>query len=500
MDIVQIFDTTLRDGEQSPGASMSLSQKLEIALQLEKLGVDCIEAGFPISSPHQFDACKKISETVKNSTIAVLARSTHKDLDAAAESIRDAARPRIHTFISTSPIHMKYKLKMDPETVLERIKDSVQYARNLVPEVEFSPEDATRTEFDFLCKAVEIAVRAGATIINIPDTVGYTISTEYHNIITLLKERIPGMENVILSTHCHNDLGLAVSNSLAAVQAGARQIEVTINGIGERAGNTALEEVVMALYVRRDVLNVETNIQTKYLYPTSRLLSHIVGFPIARNKAVVGENAFAHEAGIHQDGMLKNRETYEIMTPEVVGRSESKIVLGRHSGKHGLKHRLKQLEISVPEENFEKLYENFTDLADKKKEIFDEDLYSLISTSIGSDANIYELTELNVVTETGKNATASVTVKSAEEVLKGSATGDGPVAAIFVAIEKAMGISPKLVEFDVQAITPGKQSIGEASVIITHNNKKSAGRGSSTDIVEASAIAYLNAISHSMLL
>ncbi len=500
MEHVHIFDTTLRDGEQSPGASMSLSQKLEIAVQLETLGVDIIEAGFPISSPHQFDACKKISETIQQSTIAALARAVEKDIDTAYEAIKKAKNPRIHTFIGTSPIHMKYKLNKTEAEVLEGITHSVTYARNLVPEVEFSAEDATRTDREFLCRAVDTAVKAGATIINIPDTVGYTVPSEYIDIITMLKERVPGLDNTIISTHCHDDLGLAVANSLSGIEAGARQVEVTINGIGERAGNTALEEVVMSLYVRKDTLKKSTNIRTQYLYPTSRLLSSIIGFPIARNKAIVGENAFAHEAGIHQDGMLKHRETYEIMTPKTVGRSDSKIVLGRHSGRHGLKHRLEQLEIKIADEKFEVLYENFTQLADKKKEIFDEDIYSLLSTSVGADAAMFELESLDLTIKTGSLAVASVSVKSQSEIHKGTATGDGPVDAALRAIEEALAIRSKLVDFDIQSITPGKNSVGEVSVVIALEDKHSAGRGSSTDIVEASAIAYLNAISHSMLL
>ncbi|MDA3949960.1 MAG: 2-isopropylmalate synthase, partial [Spirochaeta sp.] len=350
MDQVQIFDTTLRDGEQSPGASMDVEQKFEIALQLEHLGVDVIEAGFAVSSPEQFLACKQIGDRIKDSTIAVLARSVEQDIDAAAESLADAARPRIHTFVSTSPIHMEYKLKKKPDEVIEMTRRAVRYARNKCGEVEFSPEDATRSDVDFMCKVLEVAIEEGATILNIPDTVGYTVPEEYAALITTIRNRVPNIDKAILSVHCHDDLGLAVANTISALRAGARQAEVTINGIGERAGNAALEEVVMALKVRKDVLNLDTRIDTRQLYPTSRMLSSMIGFPIPRNKAIIGENAFAHESGIHQHGVLRAKETYEIMDAASVGQVAGQMILGKHSGRAGFADALNKLDIVLEDE------------------------------------------------------------------------------------------------------------------------------------------------------
>lgn len=500
MERIQIFDTTLRDGEQSPGASMDVEQKLEIALQLEQLGVDVIESGFPVSSPEQFRACKLISENVKNSTIAALARSTEKDIDAAADSIGTAARSRIHTFVSTSPIHREFKLKKTPQEVLEMTRKAVRYARNRCAEVEFSPEDATRTEPDFLCQVLEVAIEEGATILNIPDTVGYTVPDEYARLITMLRNRVPNIDKAILSVHCHNDLGLAVANTISAINAGARQAEVTINGIGERAGNAALEEVVMALNVRKDLLGLETGINTRQLYTTSRMLSTMIGFPIPRNKAIVGENAFAHESGIHQHGMLSHRETYEIMTPQSVGRETTRIVLGRHSGMHGFRKRLAELNIIIKEEELKRAYEAFLKVADRKKEIFDEDLFSIVSEQFGTTTRSLVLEYLQFHSGNTSVPTATVRIRDQQEIYEEASTGDGPVDAAFRAIERALNITATLVEYNVQAITPGKQAMGETSVIIEIDGRRATGRGSSTDIVEASAKAFVNAISRHRLL
>ncbi|MFW5693738.1 MAG: 2-isopropylmalate synthase [Alkalispirochaeta sp.] len=500
MDHVQIFDTTLRDGEQSPGASMDVEQKFEIALQLEHLGVDVIEAGFPVSSPEQFRACRLIADRVKDSTIAALTRSNEKDIDAAADALVNAAHSRIHTFVSTSPVHMQYKLKKTPDEVLEMTRRSVRYARSKAAEVEFSPEDATRTDIDFLCRVLDIAIEEGATILNIPDTVGYTVPSEYANLITTIRNRVSNIDKAIISVHCHDDLGLAVANTVSAIDAGARQAEVTINGIGERAGNAALEEVVMALKVRKDAFNVDTRIDTRQLYSTSRMVSTMIGFPIPRNKAVVGENAFSHEAGIHQHGMLSHRETYEIMTPESVGRDATRIVLGRHSGMHGFRKRLAELGIVIEEEEIKKAYDAFLKVADRKKEVFDEDLYTILSEQFGSTADSLVLEYVNFQSGNTSIPTATVRIRDHEEVYEEAATGDGPVDAVFRAIERACGTDATLIEYNVQAVTPGKQAIGETSVVIEIDGKRSTGRGSSTDILEASAKAYVNALSRHRLL
>ena len=450
MDMIHIFDTTLRDGEQSPGASM--------------------------------DAC--------------------------IDAIALAAHPRVHTFVSTSPIHMKHKLKKEPDAVVEMAVKAVRYARNRVAEVEFSPEDATRSEIDFLCRVVEAVIDAGATVINIPDTVGYTIPEEFAFTISQLMNRVPNMDKAIISVHCHNDLGLAVANTIAAIQAGARQAEVTVNGIGERAGNASLEELVMALKIRKDILGVDTGINTTQIWQTSRLLSNTIGFPIARNKAIVGENAFAHESGIHQDGMLKNRQTYEIMTPESVGRSDSKIVLGRHSGMHGFKTRIKELGINLPEAELEHAYKRFLEVADRKKEIFDEDLFAIVGDEMNSEHVRYNLEYFTIFSGNQAVPTATVRISMPAEALSGgdgglagnrrvveeAATGDGPVDAIFRAIDRALDQKASLVEYTVQAITPGKQAMGEVSVMLEINGRRVTGHGSSTDILEASGRAYLNAI------
>jgi 2-isopropylmalate synthase len=494
MEKIFIFDTTLRDGEQSPGASMNIEQKLEIAFQLSRIGVDVIEAGFPVSSPQQLEACKLVSKEIKGTTVAALARSLKKDIDAAAESVKKADNARIHTFISTSPIHMKHKLRKDPDDVVEMAVDAVKYARNRAAEVEFSPEDGTRSEVSFLCRIIEKVIDAGATIINIPDTVGYTVPEEFGKFIHNIMIGVPNMDKAIISVHCHNDLGLAVANTLSAIQNGARQAEVTINGIGERAGNAALEELVMGLNVRKDILNYYTDIKTKQIYNTSKLLSTIIGFPISRNKPIVGENAFAHESGIHQDGMLKNRQTYEIMTPESVGRDESKIVLGRHSGLHGFRKRLEDLGISLTEAEVKHSYEGFLVVADRKKEIFDEDIFALVSDELGRSSETYFLEYFNILTGNKSVPTATVRIKKNDELFEEAATGDGPIDAVFRAIERVTKLETKLEEYVVQAITPGKQAMGEVSVALMINGKRCMGRCSSTDIFEASARAFINAM------
>jgi len=494
MDRIYIFDTTLRDGEQSPGASMTIQQKYELALQLAKLKADVIETGFPISSPHQFEACKYISQHVNGIAIAALARSVIKDIDAAYMSIKDAEHPRIHTFIATSPIHMKYKLQKEPDEVIEMAVDAVKYARNKTGEVEFSPEDGTRSDLDFLCRIVEKVIDAGANIINIPDTVGYAIPEEFGAFINKIMNRVPNIDKSIVSVHCHNDLGLAVANSIAAVQNGARQVEVTLNGIGERAGNAALEEFVMTLNVRKDTLPFETNIDTTQIYNSSRLLSNIIGFPIPRNKPIIGDNAFSHESGIHQDGVIKRRETYEIMTPESVGRDSSQLVLGRHSGIHGFSKRLSELGLTLNEEEIKKSYEKFLELADRKKEVFDDDLYVLVNDQIRRQTATYVLEYFNIQSGNLSVPTATIKLRSADTVYEEAAVGDGPVDAIFNAVDRVTGTRTKLIEYNVQAVTPGRKALGEVSIIIQVNGKRFVGRGASTDILEASAKAYINAI------
>jgi 2-isopropylmalate synthase len=494
MKRIYIFDTTLRDGEQSPGASMSIEQKYEVAIQLARLGVDAIEAGFPVSSPRQFDACKMIAEKVKGPAVTALARAVDKDLEAAYQSIKDAERKRIHTFIASSPIHMKHKLKKEPEDVLEMACQAVRWARQRVDEVEFSPEDATRSELPFLCRLVEKVIEAGANTINIPDTVGYSVPEEFGTFIRNIMEGVPNIDKAVVSVHCHNDLGLAVANSIAAVKNGARQVEVTVNGIGERAGNASLEEFVMALRVRQDLMPYTTEIDTHQIYHSSRLLSNIIGFPIPRNKPIVGENAFAHESGIHQDGVIKHRATYEIMTPEDVGREASTLVLGRHSGKHGFRRRLEELGLILSDENLDKAYQHFLDLADRKKEVYDDDLYVIVRDQIGEHLDTYELTYYNFQSGNVAVPTATVRITTEDRTLEEAATGDGPVDAMINAIDRAIGISAKLLEYNVHAITPGREAIGEVSVTVEIDGGRYIGRGASTDIVEASARAYLNSI------
>jgi 2-isopropylmalate synthase len=496
-----IFDTTLRDGEQSPGAALSITEKLEIAQQLAILGVDVIEAGFPVSSPAQFDATKTIAKQVTGPTIAGLARANKKDIEAAGKAIERAKKKRIHTFIATSPIHMEYKLKKKPDEVLKMAVEAIKYAKSFTEDVEFSPEDACRSEMPFLIEVCTAAIEAGATTLNIPDTVGYVLPYEYGRVIARLKAEVPGIDNCIISTHCHNDLGMAVANSLAGVRNGARQVECTVNGLGERAGNAALEEIVMAIQTRSDFFSQKDakapilGINTKEIHRTSQLVSRLTGFVIQPNKAIVGANAFAHEAGVHVDGILKKRATYEIMTPESIGLGGSRMVLGRHTGRHGFADRCTHLGFRLTNNEIEHAYQRFLEIADKKKEVFDEDIAAIINDEIHVVVEkVYELEYLHVACGTGTLPTASVKIKTKDEVKQAAACGDGPVDAAYEAIREATGQSPKLESYSIRAVTGGKEALGEATVRISENGRTAIGRGISTDIIEASAKAYVDAI------
>jgi len=490
-----IFDTTLRDGEQAPGATMNLEEKLLIAKTLEKMGVDVIEAGFPAASNGDFAAVNQIAKLIKKSTICGLARAKKSDIERTAEAIKPAAKPRIHTFIATSPIHMKFKLKMDEKQVLEAIKESVTLARGLCPEVDWSPEDATRSEHSFLFKAIEVAIAAGATTINIPDTVGYTTPDEYFALISAIKNNVSNIDKAIISAHCHDDLGMAVANSLAAMRAGARQIECTINGIGERAGNAALEEIVMAIKTRGDFYGVETGVDTTMITRISKLVSSITGFAVQYNKAIVGANAFAHESGIHQDGILKNRETYEIMTPASVGLEKTSLVLGKLSGRAAFKDRLQQIGYDLSEEKLQETFAKFKDLADKKKEILDEDLISLVDDSLTNSKAGYQLVALDIKCGTFDEAKVNIEIKIDNHVGKTSfASKDGPVDAIFGAIKKLIPHEATLELYQVNAVTAGTDAQGTTTVRLKDNNKIFSANGSDTDVLVASALAYINCL------
>ncbi len=494
-DRVIIFDTTLRDGEQSPGASMTKEEKIRIAKNLERLGVDVIEAGFAIASPGDFDAVKTIADTIKDSTVCSLARAMDADIDRAAEALAGANSGRIHTFIATSPIHMEYKLRITPDEVVDYAVRAVKRARNLCADVEFSCEDASRSDIDFLCRIVEAAIDAGARTINLPDTVGYAIPEQYAALVRELRERVPNADKAIFSVHCHNDLGLAVANSLAAVQAGARQVECTINGLGERAGNAALEEVVMAIKTRQDALGVHTNINTPHILSTSRMVSSITGFPVQPNKAIVGANAFAHESGIHQDGVLKHRETYEIMTAQDVGWHTNRMVLGKHSGRNAFRSRLEALGITVESEKaLNEAFARFKELADKKHEVFDEDIQALMSHAASPTNEYYQLVSLEVLSRTGETPVAKLVVSAGEEEHHLEASGSGPVDATFNAIETLAQSGANLQLFSVNAITEGADSQGEVTVRLELGGRVMNGNGTDTDIVMASARAYLNAL------
>jgi len=490
-----IFDTTLRDGEQSPGATMNQEEKLRIAKALERLRVDVIEAGFAIASPGDFESIKAIAETIKDCRICSLARAADADIDRAAEALKKANASRIHTFIATSPIHMKYKLRMEPDSVVERAVAAVKRARNLVEDVEFSCEDAGRSELDFLCRIIEAAISAGARTINIPDTVGYALPHQFGETIRLLMERIPNADQAVFSVHCHNDLGLAVANSAAAVLNGARQVECTINGLGERAGNASLEEIVMTIATRHDAFPVYTNIKTEEIVPCSRLVSTITGFAVQPNKAIVGANAFAHEAGIHQDGVLKHRETYEIMRAEQVGWKANRMVLGKHSGRAAFADRLESLGIKFDtKEELNTAFTKFKELADKKHEIFDEDLQALVSDAYRAADMRIKLVDLSVASVMGEIPEAEVSLMVDEKEFTAKAKGSGPVDATFKAIEEIVKSNTSLLLYSVNAITSGTDSQGEVTVRLEKGGRVVNGSGSDTDIVIASAKAYLDAL------
>lgn len=495
-DRLIIFDTTLRDGEQSPGAAMTKEEKIRVARQLERLGVDVIEAGFAAASPGDFDAISSIASIIKESTICSLARANEKDILRAGEAIKHAQRGRVHTFIATSPIHMQHKLRMSEDQVVEAAVKAVKYALEFTDDVEFSAEDAVRSEMDFLIRIFDEVIRAGAKTINVPDTVGYSTPSVWGERFKQLIERVPGADRVIWSTHCHNDLGMAVANSLAAVSNGARQVECTINGLGERAGNASLEEVVMATRVRRDLYNVTTNIRTEEIVPTSRLVSAITGYVVQPNKAIVGANAFAHESGIHQDGILKHRETYEIMRAEDVGWKANKLTLGKLSGRAAFRSRLDELGISVESDaQLNELFGRFKDLADRKSEIFDEDLHALVAGHQGSEViQHYELVELEVTSKTGQTPRAHLVLRIDGKDHPVSASGSGPVDATFKAIEVLARSSSTLELYQVNAITSGTDSQGEVAVRLNKGGRIVTGQGADTDIVIASAKAYLDAL------
>ena len=491
---VIIFDTTLRDGEQSPGASMNVGEKIRIATQLEKLGVDVLEAGFPAASKGDFEAVASIAEMMKNLEVAALARTSKNDIDQAWGAISKAAKPRIHTFIATSDIHMEYKLNMKRDKVVKTAVEAIKYAKSLCDNIEFSAEDGSRSDPDFLCKVFEAAIESGATTINLPDTVGYAIPQEFAHLIKYVIKHTPNIHKAVLSVHCHNDLGLATANTLAAISAGARQAEVTANGIGERAGNTALEEVAMALHTRPNYIPFSTNIKTELIDPTSRLVSMITGIIVQPNKAIVGANAFAHEAGIHQDGMLKNPMTYEIMKPETVGLSSNKLVLGKHSGRHALRSRLKDLGYNLSDEELKLVFVKFKELADKKKDVMDEDLEVIVTEGILRTSEIFCLEYLHVVSGTTVLPMASVKLTINDRPVKGAGYGNGPIDATFNAIAKLTQTSSQLLRFSVSALTGGTDAQGEVTVRLNENGLIALGRGADPDIMTASAKAYINGL------
>lgn len=493
---IYIFDTTLRDGEQSPGVSLNTHEKIDIARQLQKLGVDIIEAGFPMASPGDFEAVKAISENLKGVTVCGLSRATFADIDRAWDAIKTSEQPRIHTFIATSDIHLTHKLRMTRKEVLEAAVAAVKHAKKYTSDVEFSAEDAFRSEMDFLCEVLEAAIGAGATTVNIPDTVGYATPGEFGQFIKDIAQRVPNIDKARISVHCHNDLGLAVANSLAAITNGATQIECTVNGIGERAGNASLEEVVMALYTRKSKYGKYTGINTKEIYRTSRLVSNLTGMKVQPNKAIVGKNAFAHESGIHQDGVLKERSTYEIMNPDLIGLNIKNIVLGKHSGRHAISDRLAELGYNLDESELSKAFEKFKGLADKKKEVTDEDLVALVEGEIMSIPATFELEYMHISSGTSVIPTATLSLKKDGELLEDAACGDGPVDAIYKAVEKITGMNSTLLLYNISAVTGGKDALGEVTVKIQPNgsSKIYLGRGVSTDVLEASAKAYINAV------
>jgi 2-isopropylmalate synthase len=498
-DRVYIFDTTLRDGEQSPGASMTHEEKLQVAELLDEMGVDIIEAGFPIASNGDFQAVAEIGKVVKRAVVCGLARAAMADIDRAGEALRKAERPRIHTFIGTSPLHRQYQLQLNQDQVFERVIASVTRARGYTDNVEWSPMDATRTEHDFLCRCVEAAIKAGATTINIPDTVGYAVPEEFGALIQMLRERVPNADKAIFSTHCHNDLGLAVANSLAGLAAGARQIECTINGLGERAGNAALEEVVMAINTRNDVLPYWTEIDSKLIMRASKLVSAVSAFPVQYNKAIVGKNAFAHESGIHQDGVLKNTQTYEIMTPESVGVKESSLVMGKHSGRHAFREKLRELGYELGDNAFEDAFQRMKDLADRKKHVYDEDIEAIVDQGMATAHDRIRVLSLTVIAGTGGPQKATITLDVEGRHQTAESIGDGPVDATFKAITAIIPHQARLPLYQVHAVTEGTDAQAEVSVRLEENGKTVTGRGADTDTLVASARAYVSALNKLMV-
>ncbi|HDH05722.1 MAG TPA: 2-isopropylmalate synthase [Nitrospirae bacterium] len=494
MRIVKIFDTTLRDGEQSPGASMNVAEKLRLAEQLARLGVDIIEAGFAIASPGDFEAIKTIGNEVEGPVICSLARAKEEDIKRAWESLKDAPRRRIHTFHSTSDIHLKYQFRISREEALKRSVDMVRFAKSFVDDVEFSPMDATRTDIGYLCEVIEAVIEAGAVTVNIPDTVGYSIPGEFGAMIKTLRDRVKNIDKAVISVHCHNDLGLSTSNSLSAVLNGAGQVECTVNGIGERAGNCSMEEVVMALRTRRDLFNADTNINTEEIMRSSRLVTKITGMSVQPNKAIVGANAFAHESGIHQDGLLKEKSTYEIIRPETIGLHKTKFVLGKHSGRHAFRTRLDELGYTLSDEEVNSAFYRFKKLADQKKEIYDEDIEALVSEEFTTAPEIYSLTGLSVSSGTDQKPAATLKLKVNGELIEKTGHGDGPVDAVFRAITLITGAKSRLLRYEVKAITGGTDALGEVVCSLEEGDRSVSGHGADTDIIIASAKAYINAL------
>ena len=494
MRMIRIFDTTLRDGEQSPGASMNIQEKLTVAKQLARLGVDVIEAGFAFSSPGDFEAIKTIGNEVSGPVICSLARAREQDIKTAWEALKDAPKRRIHTFHSTSDIHLKHQFRVSREEALKRSVEMVKLARSLVDDVEFSPMDATRTDIGYLCEVVEAVIEAGAATVNIPDTVGYSIPVEFGAMIKTIHERVKNIKKAVIAVHCHNDLGLATANSLAAVLNGAGQIECTINGIGERAGNCSMEEVVMALRTRRDLFNADTKINTEEIMRSSRIVTKITGISVQPNKAIVGANAFAHESGIHQDGLLKEKSTYEIIRPESIGLHSAKLVLGKHSGRHAFKTRLKELGYVLADEELNRTFERFKKLADQKKDIFDEDIEALISEDVTKVPEVYSLVDLHIISGINQKPTAAMRLRVGEDIADRIEHGDGPVDATYKAISAITNTKSKLLKFEVKGITGGTDALGEVVVSLEEDDRTARGHGADTDIIVAAAKAYINAL------
>lgn len=498
---INIFDTTLRDGEQSAGVNLNFSEKIEIAHQLERLGVDIMEAGFPAASKGDFNSVQEIARRIKDSSVTGLARAVKGDIDAAWDALKDGAQPRLHTFIATSPIHRQYKLKMSKEEVVERAVSMVKYAAERFPIVQWSAEDASRTELDYLAHIVEAVIQAGARVINIPDTVGYATPTEYGNIFRYLHEHVPSIDKVSLSCHCHDDLGMATANSLAAVEGGATQVEGTINGIGERAGNAGLEEVAVALHIRKDYYQAQTRLTLNEIKRTSDLVSRLTAMPVPPNKAVIGANAYAHESGIHQDGVLKEKTTYEIISPELVGVSSNSLVLGKHSGRHAFKERLQELNFTVSEEEMNRLFVQFKELADKKKQMTDEDLVALVLEEKATDNIAYELVSFQISHGTNQTATATVTLKKGEEdQVQEAATGAGSVEALYNTIKRCLDSEVELQDYRIQSVGAGMDALAQVFVKMTYQGVETSGRGLDQDVLEASAKAYLNAVNRVIIM